>query len=170
MAEKRRNDGAQFKREAVRLVTEQGYGGSETARNLGINAPMLGRWKRDVEAQQSAAVPGNGRRPITKHYSGYARTLSGVGWNATFSKKPWATLPAGRIAVCLDCRASGRLAGCGPLRGARRQSQRVLCVPAATRQGVSRCCGGRLMNPWQRDCRGNASQLWSSSPGHTTPG
>jgi transposase len=61
MAEKRRNDGAQFKREAVRLVTEQGYGGSETARNLGINAPMLGRWKRDVEAQQSAAVPGNGR-------------------------------------------------------------------------------------------------------------
>jgi transposase len=38
-----------------------GYGVSETARNLGINAHMLGRWKREVEAQQSAAFPGNGR-------------------------------------------------------------------------------------------------------------
>lgn len=61
MAEKRRHYGDEFKREAVRLVTEQGYGVSETARNLGINAHMLGRWKREVEAQQSAAFPGNGR-------------------------------------------------------------------------------------------------------------
>ena len=61
MAEKRRHYGDEFKREAVRLVTEQGYGVSETARHLGINAHMLGRWKREVEAQQSAAVPRNGR-------------------------------------------------------------------------------------------------------------
>jgi transposase len=61
MAEKRRHYGDEFKREAVRLVTEQGYGVCETARNLGINAHMLGRWKREVEAQQSAAFPGNGR-------------------------------------------------------------------------------------------------------------
>ena len=61
MAEKRRNYGDEFKREAVRLVTEHGYGVSETARNLGINAHMLGRWQREVEAQQSAAFPGNGR-------------------------------------------------------------------------------------------------------------
>ena len=61
MAEKRRHYGDEFKREAVRLVTEQGYGVSETARHLGINAHMLGRWKREVEAQQSAAFPGNGR-------------------------------------------------------------------------------------------------------------
>jgi transposase len=61
MAEKRRNYGDEFKREAVRLVTEHGYGVSETARNLGINAHMLGRWKREVEAQQSAAFPGKGR-------------------------------------------------------------------------------------------------------------
>ena len=61
MAEKRRNYGDEFKREAVRLVTKHGYGVSETARNLGINAHMLGRCKREVEAQQSAAFPGNGR-------------------------------------------------------------------------------------------------------------
>ena len=61
MAEKRRNYSEEFKREAVRLVTEHGYGVSETARNLGINAHMLGRWKREVEARPSAAFPGNGR-------------------------------------------------------------------------------------------------------------
>jgi transposase len=61
MAEKRRNYGNAFKREAVRLVTEHGYGVSETARNLGINAHMLGRWKREGEAQQSAAFLGNSR-------------------------------------------------------------------------------------------------------------
>ena len=61
MAEKRRNYGDECKREAVRLVTEQGDGVSETARHLGINAPMLGRWTREVEAQQRAAFPGNGR-------------------------------------------------------------------------------------------------------------
>ena len=61
MAEKRRNYGDEFKREAVRLVTEHGYGVSETARNLGSNAHRLGRWKREVEAPQSVAFPGNGR-------------------------------------------------------------------------------------------------------------
>jgi transposase len=61
MVEKRRNYGEEFTREAVRLVTEHGYGVGETARHLGINAHMLGRWTREVEAQQSAAFPGNGR-------------------------------------------------------------------------------------------------------------
>jgi transposase len=60
MAEKRRNYGEEFKREAVRLVTEQGYGVAETARNLGINTNMLGRWKRELTMQQQAAFPGNG--------------------------------------------------------------------------------------------------------------
>jgi hypothetical protein len=33
MAEKRQNYTEEFKREAIRLVTEQGYGVAETARN-----------------------------------------------------------------------------------------------------------------------------------------
>ena len=60
MAEKRRNYGDEFKRAAVRLVTEQGYGVAETARHLGINTNMLGRWKHEVEAKQHTAFPGNG--------------------------------------------------------------------------------------------------------------
>ena len=49
----------EFKHEAVRLITEHGYGVTEAARNLGIKAPMLGRWKRQIE-QQRHAVRGNG--------------------------------------------------------------------------------------------------------------
>ena len=40
MAEKRRQDTEEFKRDAMRLVTEQGDGVSETARHLGINAHL----------------------------------------------------------------------------------------------------------------------------------
>jgi transposase len=61
MPEKRRNYGDEFKRDAIRLVTENGYGVNETARNLGINANMLGRWKREAHTQKSAAFPSNGR-------------------------------------------------------------------------------------------------------------
>ena len=43
---------AEFKREAVALVTEQGYTLSGAARNLGINRDMLRRWKRQIEKQE----------------------------------------------------------------------------------------------------------------------
>lgn len=59
MAMKRRVYTEQFKRDAVELVTEQGYGISEAARNLGINAHMLGRWKRRM--QNPSTQPGGGR-------------------------------------------------------------------------------------------------------------
>jgi transposase len=61
MAEKRQTYTAEFKREAVRLVTEQRYGVAETARNLGINVNMLRRWKQEHTVNTSAAFPGNGR-------------------------------------------------------------------------------------------------------------
>jgi transposase-like protein len=43
MLEKRRQYTDEFKREAVRLVTDHGYGGTEAAHTLGINAKLLGR-------------------------------------------------------------------------------------------------------------------------------
>ena len=61
MAEKRPTYTAEFKHEAVRLVTVHGYGVAEAARNLGINAMMLGRWKREQEAREDSAFPGKGR-------------------------------------------------------------------------------------------------------------
>jgi len=49
MKKKRRKFTNEFKDEAVKLVLEQGYGISEAARNLGIHANLLGRWKREHE-------------------------------------------------------------------------------------------------------------------------
>ena len=45
----RRSYTEDFKRDAVSLVTEQGYKVSEAARSLGINANQLQRWKRIFE-------------------------------------------------------------------------------------------------------------------------
>ena len=49
MKNKRKNYTQEFKEEAVKLITEQGYRVTEAARNLGINENMLGRWKRKFE-------------------------------------------------------------------------------------------------------------------------
>ena len=54
LTEKRRVYTAEFKREAVRLVTDHGYGVTEAARNLGINVKMLGRWKQQAEHQTNS--------------------------------------------------------------------------------------------------------------------
>ena len=61
MTEKRKNYTAEFKREAVRLVTEKDYSISQAARNLDININMLRRWKRQVEEQDQNVFPGKGR-------------------------------------------------------------------------------------------------------------
>jgi transposase len=61
MREKRQNDDDEFTREAMRLVTDKGYGVGETARTLGSKAKMLSRWKREADTKQHAAFPGHGR-------------------------------------------------------------------------------------------------------------
>ena len=61
MSAKRKMYTAEFKREAVSLITNHGYGVSEAARNLGIHANMLRKWKRNVEQQGAHAFPGNSR-------------------------------------------------------------------------------------------------------------
>ena len=47
-SQKRRKYSIQFKQDAVKLVTEQGYAVAETARNLGINSNQLYRWKQQA--------------------------------------------------------------------------------------------------------------------------
>jgi transposase len=44
-----------FKREAVALVTEQGYKIAEAARSLDIGANLLGRWRRQIEEEARGA-------------------------------------------------------------------------------------------------------------------
>ena len=61
MTEQRKTSTVEFKREAVRLITEQRYGVAETARNLGMNVNRLRRWKQAYTVNTPAAFPGNGR-------------------------------------------------------------------------------------------------------------
>ena len=62
MTEKRRKHSPEFKREAVKLITHEGYSIAEAARSLGLNENMLGRWKREQELKQDHAFPGNGNQ------------------------------------------------------------------------------------------------------------
>jgi transposase len=51
----------EFKLDAVKLVTEQGYRVSEASRNLDVNTGVLRRWIKELEKDKAAAFPGNGR-------------------------------------------------------------------------------------------------------------
>jgi len=56
----RKNYTVEFKREAVRLVTDEGYKIAEAARSLDINANVLGRWVREASEGSDTAFPGKG--------------------------------------------------------------------------------------------------------------
>ncbi len=45
----RRNYTKEFKEEAVKLITEQGYSLAEAGRNLGVNPQLLSKWKRNIK-------------------------------------------------------------------------------------------------------------------------
>ena len=61
MTNKRKQYSKQFKLDAVKLVTEQGYKVSEAARSLGIDEGILRRWKEQLTAADRHAFPGNGK-------------------------------------------------------------------------------------------------------------
>ena len=60
MARKRKHYSKEFKIDAVKLITEQGYKVSEAARNLGIHHSSLRRWKEELETNSAQAFPGKG--------------------------------------------------------------------------------------------------------------
>ena len=63
MARKRRVYTPEFKAEAVKLVTEQGYSVAEAARSLGVHETLLRSWKLAIEKQGDQAFPGHGKLP-----------------------------------------------------------------------------------------------------------
>ena len=64
MARTRRTYTPEFKAEAVKLVTEQGYSVAEAARSLGINDNLIRNWKHAVQAQGDQAFPVQGNREV----------------------------------------------------------------------------------------------------------
>ena len=83
---KRKKYSKEFKLDAVRLVTEQGYSIAEAARTLGLNAIMLGRWKIEAAELEEAALL---RRKITDAGVATICTLAMV----TSFVKVWADCP-----------------------------------------------------------------------------
>ena len=63
MARPRRTYTAEFKTEAVKLVTEQGYSVAEAARSLGIHETLLRSWKQALHDKGEQAFPGQGKLP-----------------------------------------------------------------------------------------------------------
>lgn len=50
---KHRRYSEEFKREAVKLLTEQGYSLAEAARSLGIDGPLLRTWREKLAPKES---------------------------------------------------------------------------------------------------------------------
>ena len=62
MPRTRRTYTAEFKVEAVKLVTEKGYSVAEAARSLGIHETLLRSWKLALQDRGEQAFPGQGHR------------------------------------------------------------------------------------------------------------
>jgi transposase len=71
----KRNYTQEFKQEAVKLVTEQGYKVSEAARNLGLSRSMLGRWRREFDAEKAGERLGGGEREELKRLRSEVKRL-----------------------------------------------------------------------------------------------
>ena len=56
----RRKFSAEFKREAVALTAQPDVSVAQVARELGIGANLLGRWRRQLEADGAKAFRGQG--------------------------------------------------------------------------------------------------------------
>jgi transposase len=72
---KRREYTEDFKRDAVALVTEEGYKPSEAARSLGIGDNLIRRWKREFEEEASGARLGADEREELKRLQKENRLL-----------------------------------------------------------------------------------------------
>jgi transposase len=59
---KKRRYALEFKEEAVKLVTEQGYSVTEAARNLDIHPNLLGKWRRAYEDGEDQGYSGPGEK------------------------------------------------------------------------------------------------------------
>ena len=56
----RRKFSAEYTREAVALLDAPGVSVGQIAADLGIGAPVLGRWRRELRQESTQAFPGHG--------------------------------------------------------------------------------------------------------------
>ena len=65
MSKTRRTYDLEFKRNAIRLVDENGRSVSDVAESLGINRDLIHRWRREIRALGDISFPGHGRQALT---------------------------------------------------------------------------------------------------------
>jgi len=73
----RRRFSAEYKREAVTMLDAPGVSVSQIAAELGIGAPVLGRWRRELRQAPTPAFVGQGR-PRDEHPALLRRELARV--------------------------------------------------------------------------------------------
>jgi len=61
MEKQRKVYSREFKQEAVRLAVESDHGVAAVARDLGVDANTLRKWKRALAAHENQAFPGKGQ-------------------------------------------------------------------------------------------------------------
>lgn len=83
---KRRKYSSEFKREAVAMANQPGIPLSQVARELGINANMLGRWSRELERNGAKAFGGQGK-PRDEELLSLKRELARVKRERDFLKE-----------------------------------------------------------------------------------
>ena len=88
MRRSRRTFPEEFKREAVRLVTQEGQSVNSVAQDLELDPKMLRRWRREVEQEGSGAFPGKGhQRPELEEVNQLRREIERLKMEREILKK-----------------------------------------------------------------------------------
>ena len=185
----RKQYSADFKREAVALVTRQGYTLVAAARNLGINRDMLRRWKGQVTRDGTVAFPGKGASvghretpasaiprfaQATNPYSACARPFS-AGKDEQPIDTVWDDEPAPRPLHRLQPRDSGFDHHGGQFRDSRSRARSQSEPPSAGWTGPQQCpekfLRARLTSGRGKNAVGGVeeSRHWKRRPGVSTP-
>jgi len=87
----------EFKREAVRLVTEEGRKASEVAKNLGIHVNLLYLWRKKLLEDPEFAFPGKGHlKPHEEELRQLKRRLADAEEERDILKKALAVFSRGQ--------------------------------------------------------------------------
>ena len=78
----------EFKIEAVRMTTEGGLSVAQVARDLGLHANMLRKWRRQLQSDPQDAFPGKGRmKPLEEEIHRLRRENAQLREERDFLKK-----------------------------------------------------------------------------------
>jgi transposase len=85
---KRKTYTREYKLEAVRLTTEDSLSVTQVARDLGLHANMLRKWRRQLQSDPQDAFPGKGRmKPLEEEIHRLRRENTQLREERDFLKK-----------------------------------------------------------------------------------